>query len=418
MFMWIDLSPLRRNRDFRLLFTSQVVSFLGTMMTYVAIPVQVFEITKSSKMVGFVSIVQLIPLVAFGLFGGSIADRLDRKKLLVTAELAMSVCALVLTANAFLASPSFVAIVVASFFLQAFSAFHRPAMDALTQNIVSREDYASMGALGSLRHSGGAIVGPALGGILTGKWGAQSVYLFDAVSFFFAAFCISRMSADLRKIEAKTSESLQHMWEGVIYAWRNPVLLGTYFVDMIAMAFAFPVAVFPALALRLGSTEDAGHMFAAMALGSLIMTTFSGWTKSTVFKGRGVVFAAMAWALGILGLGFAPNLWTALGCLVFAGAFDMLSGLFRGIIWNESIPNDMRGRMAGIEMISYMSGPLIGGARAGWMADLYGIGFSLSFGAVLAFIGTFIVGIAIKGFWNYRSETIPEPRPQPQDFPE
>lgn len=401
--MWIDITPLRRNKDFRYLFTSQVVSFLGTMMTYVAIPVQVYELTQSSKMVGIVSAVQLVPLVVFGLFGGSIADRFDRRKLLIGSEFLMAICALVLTINSFFPSPSLYLIIIGSFFLQAFSAFHRPAMDALSQNIVSREDYAAMGALGSLRSSIGAIAGPAVGGLMTAQWGAQSVYLFDTVSFLLAAFLISRMSKDLRVMEKDSHESLQHMWEGVRYACRNPVLLGTYFVDMIAMAFAFPVAIFPAMALTFGSTEYAGHLYAAMAFGSLLMTAFSGWTKTFAWKGRGVIFAAMAWAVGIFGLAFAPNLWVALACLAIAGCFDMLSGLFRGIIWNEIIPNDMRGRMAGIEMISYMSGPLIGGARAGWMADKYGITYALAYGAVLAVVVVFVLGYGIRAFWNYRS---------------
>jgi len=399
--MWIDLSPLKANRDYRLLFISQVVSFLGSMMTYVAVPVQVFSLTQSSKMVGMVSALQLIPLLAFGLLGGSIADRFDRKRLLIVSELLMAIGALALCLNSVLAKPSFLVILIASFLMQAVNAFHRPAMDALTQTLVPEKDYASIGALGSLRHSVGAIVGPALGGLLIAQWGPVAVYAIDTVSFLLAVGCIALMKSDLRQAALKTASTLNHMWEGMVYAGKNPVLIGTYCVDIIAMAFAFPVAIFPALAEQWGGADAAGQLFAAMSVGSLMMTGVSGWTSRVARKGRGVALAAAAWSLAILGLAFSTSLWQALLCLVLAGAFDMLSGLYRGIIWNETIPNEMRGRMAGIEMISYMSGPLIGGARVGWMADSFGTSYALSFGAILSILGVLGCGYWIRAFWNY-----------------
>ncbi|RYZ56752.1 MAG: MFS transporter [Proteobacteria bacterium] len=405
--MWIDLSPLKANRDYRLLFISQVVSFLGSMMTYVAIPVQVYSITQSSKMVGMVSALQLIPLLVFGLLGGSVADRFDRKRLLIVSELLMAVGAIALTINAFIPAPSFALIIIVSFLMQAVSAFHRPAMDALTQKLVPEKDYASIGALGSLRSSTGAILGPAIGGLLIASFGPGAVYIVDTVSFGIATGCIAMMKSDLRVSSKEAAKTLSHMWEGVVYASKKPVLIGTYLVDIIAMAFAFPVAIFPALSQQWGGADAAGNMFAAMSVGSLLMTGISGWTKGVKHKGRGVVWAASAWSLAILALAFATTLWQALLCLVIAGAFDMLSGLYRGIIWNEAIPNTMRGRMAGIEMISYMSGPLIGGARVGWMADKFGISYALSFGAFISVFGVLAVGLFIRGFWNYAGVNAP-----------
>jgi MFS family permease len=399
--MWIDLSPLKANRDYRLLFTSQVVSYLGSMMTYVAIPVQVYALTQSSKMVGLVSALQLIPLLVFGLLGGSVADRFDRKRLLIVSEILMAIGALSLTINAFLPSPSFILIVVVSFLMQGVNAFHRPAMDALTQKLVPEKDYASIGALGSLRSSAGAILGPAIAGVLIASWGPGAVYIVDTLSFGVATICIAMMKSDLRMAGQEAAKTLSHMWEGVVYASKKPVLIGTYLVDIIAMAFAFPVAIFPALSQQWGGADAAGNLFAAMSVGSLLMTGLSGWTRGVKHKGRGVVWAAAAWSLAILSLAFASTLWQALLCLVIAGAFDMLSGLYRGIIWNEAIPNSMRGRMAGIEMISYMSGPLIGGARVGWMADKFGISYALSFGALISVFGVLACGLTIRGFWNY-----------------
>jgi MFS family permease len=180
--------------------------------------------------------------------------------------------------------------------------------------------------------------------------------------------------------------------------------MGTYIVDIVAMAFAFPIALFPAMAAADGRTESVGWLLSAMSVGALAIGLFSGWTARIVRHGRAVVIAAAVWALGIVALGFAPGLGLALLCLAVAGAADMVSGVFRGTIWNETIPNTLRGRLAGIEMISYLTGPLIGNARAGFMADAWGVSASIWVGGLVCLAGVLATGVLLPRFWAYRSE--------------
>ncbi len=196
---------------------------------------------------------------------------------------------------------------------------------------------------------------------------------------------------------------LADLAEGLRFAAARPVLMGTYIVDIVAMAFAFPIALFPAMAAADGRTAAVGWLLSAMSVGALVIGLFSGWAGRVRRHGRAVVLAAAVWALGIVALGCAPSLWLALLCLAVAGAADMVSGVFRGTIWNETIPNALRGRLAGIEMISYLTGPLIGNARAGFMADAWGVSASIWVGGLVCLVGVVATGFALPRFWAYRS---------------
>ena len=402
--MLIDLSPLKKNRDYRLLFLGQFVSLFGSMITYVAVPYQVYELTKSSALVGLLGVAQLVPILFFGIIGGSVADTMNRRKLLIYSEIIMSLCALGLALNAHLKSPSVVCIFLLCALMQAANGFHRPAMDALTQKFVDEKDYASIGALGGFRYSVGSILGPSLGGVLIAAFGAPTSYWIDFLTFIASLFFIASMS----KIPNPTTTSQKHLQgirQGIQYALSRPVLLGTYIVDIVAMTFAFPVALFPEMSTQWGGAKAAGILFSAMSIGSLVMTVFSGWTSQIKRHGAAVVIAAGIWGVAIIALAYAPNLWVAVSCLVVAGAADMVSGLFRGIIWNESIPNEMRGRLSGIEMISYMSGPLLGNARSGWMAARYSIHHSILWGGVACVAGVMACGVLLPKFWKYTSRS-------------
>lgn len=404
--MWINLAPLKKHRDFRLLFLSQSVSFIGSMVSYVAAPYQIYELTQSSLQVGFLSLVQLVPLLVFGLIGGQVADRMDRRRVLLTCESIMGLCAAGLAVNAFQSSPSVVLIFVLTALMQATNGFHRPALDALTQKVVDASDFGSIGALGSLRYSVGSILGPALGGLLVSQWGASAAFLFDVVSFGLSVLWISMLGQDLRateKMQWHPKALFDNMKAGFNYALSRQELMGTYIIDVAAMTFAFPVALFPEMSKSWGGAKAAGILFSAMSVGSLVMTLFSGFFLKIKLHGRMVVIAAGLWGLSMVGLGFAGSLAFAVAWLVLAGGLDMMSGLFRGVIWNETIPNEMRGRMASLEMISYMSGPLLGNARAGWMAAEKGWHFSVSAGGGIAVLAVAGCALLLPVFWNYRS---------------
>jgi MFS family permease len=190
--------------------------------------------------------------------------------------------------------------------------------------------------------------------------------------------------------------------EGLRYAGGRPELIGTYVVDIVAMTFAMPMAVFPALAEQLGGTVAVGFLYSAMSIGALLVTLFSGWTRNVDRRGAAVVIAAALWGLAIAALGFARSLPVAVACLVLAGAADMVSGLFRMTIWNETIPPTLRGRMASIEQLSYMTGPLLGNARAGFAAEQLGLARSIVSGGIICVLGVAMCVPTLPKFWRYR----------------
>jgi len=399
--MLIDLGPLRRKRDFRLLFTGQFVSVFGSMITYVAVPYQVYALTRSSLMVGLLGTVQLVPLLLFGLWGGAYADAMDRRRLLIGAELLLTLASLGLSLNAFAPHPSVTLVFVLSGVISAINGFHRPALEAMTPRLVEREDLPSAAALAAFRGSVGAIAGPALGGVAIAALGLGPTYLLDVASFFVSLFALGSMAAMPPPDEA-VKPGVRSIVEGLTYARSRPELIGTYVVDIVAMTFAMPMALFPAMAESWGGARAAGWLYSGMSIGSLIANLFSGWSKKVERQGAAVVLAAAVWGVAIVALGYAPNLPMAVLCLAFAGAADMVSAIFRMSIWNETIPAQLRGRLAGVEMISYMTGPLLGNARAGWMASLRSVAFSITGGGVVCVACVLACIPLLPGFWRYR----------------
>lgn len=406
--MFLDIGPLRRSRDFRLLFASQFISSFGTMVSYVAVPWQLYQLTHSNAQVGILALVQLVPVVLCGLLGGAVADRVDRKRLLMGSEALMALCLMGLLANTLAASPSIPAIYALVAVLQGASGFHRPALEALTQKLARSEEYAAVAALSSVRGTFAMVGGPAIAGLLLAGGGAVWAYVFDVATFVVALGLIAgiaRKSVESPPRQGEPTHLLADLADGLRYAWKKPELMGTYIVDIVAMAFAFPVALFPAMAEAYGQTQLVGWLLSAMSVGALGIALFSGWTSRVTRHGRAVVLAATVWAFGIVALGFAPGIWWAMACLAVAGAADMLSGVFRGTIWNETIPNHLRGRLAGIEMISYLTGPLIGNARAGFAADAIGVSVAIWSGGIVCVLCVVATGFLLPRFWRYRSSS-------------
>ena len=400
--MLIDLSPLKNNKQYRLLFLGQTISFFGSMMSYVTIPYQIYQLTESSFQVGLLGVVQLVPLVIAGMYGGALADSMDRKKLLIFSEIALTFCTLLLIINSLLPSPS----VILLFFLAALSSvfvgLHRPAMEAITPQIVSKEDYAAVAALGSLRYSIGAIAAPALGGILIAKFGIAFSYGVDTATYVISLLCLW----NIKSVAAPKSEkgvSLESIRDGLVFAVKQPVILGTYIVDILAMVFAMPMALFPAMSVAWGGATAAGWLYAGLPIGALGISLFSGSLSKYKRFGAGVILSATVWGLFIMALAFATNLWVAVACLALAGAEDSISAIYRQTIWNESIPMDYRGRLAGLNMLSYMIGPLIGNARAGFVASTTSNFWSILSGGILSVIACLATIWILPKFWKYRS---------------
>ena len=404
----LDLTPLRRHRDFRLLFIGRMVSFFGTMLTVVAFPYQVYQLTHSLVLVGTLGVLEFGAILAFAFLGGALADARDRRSMVLASEAALMGCSLVLAWNAASGHPQVWLLFVVSMAWGLLDALQRPSLDAMLPRLVDRDELTAAAALGSLRGTIGQILGLALGGVLVAALGLPATYLVDAATFVVGLLCLWLMRAVPPPADAERP-SLRRVAEGLRYARSRPELIGTYLIDIVAMFFGMPTALFPAMAQGLGGPKVLGLLYAAPAVGSLLFSATSGWTGRVHRHGLGVIVAAILWGFAIIGLGFAPGLAGALIFLGVAGVADMMSGLFRQVIWNQTIPDSLRGRLASIEMLSYTSGPALGNFEAGAVASLFSIRASIVSGGVLCVIGCALTALAIPKFRAYDARRWPAP---------
>ncbi|MDQ1532717.1 MAG: hypothetical protein QOF28_478 [Actinomycetota bacterium] len=398
---FVDVRPLR-HRDFRLLFIGRGITFLGAMVTFVAVPYQVFQITHSSFAVGMVGLVEAVPLVVAAVVGGAIADARDRRRQVWITELGLMACSGGLLANAALRHPHLATIYLLAALMAALEGLQRPALEAMVPRLVPREDLKAAGALGALRMTIGMIAGPAIGGALVATVGLRGAYAFDLATFTFSLVALALMHAVPPPVDAEPA-SLRRIIEGFRYARSRQELIGTYLVDINAMFFGMPEALFPALAVKFGGAGALGWIYAAPAFGSLVATAASGWTGRVHRYGWAVLCAATAWGLAIIAFGFAHNLWVALLFLAFAGAADMVSGIFRMALWNETIPDALRGRLAGIEQVSYSIGPALGNVESGTVASVFSVQTSIVSGGIFCVLGSVVLGLALPAFRHYDS---------------
>jgi MFS family permease len=308
---------------------------------------------------------------------------------------------LILMANAMLPRPSITALFIAAAFMSAMNGFHSPALASITPKLVNLEDMPAVSALSSLRGTLAAVSGPALAGISIAAYGMPFTFGLDAATYACSIIAVAAIRS-MPPPESAPRVGLSSIREGLAYAVSRPELIGTYVVDIVAMTFAMPMAVFPALAEQWGGAHAAGYLYSAMSVGAFITTLFSGWTARVHRRGAAVVIAATLWGVAITLLGYANSLPIAVTCLVLAGAADMVSGLFRMTIWNETIPSALRGRMAGLEQLSYMTGPLLGNARAGFMAERFGLARSIIWGGLICVGGVLACVPLLPAFWRYR----------------
>lgn len=366
-----DLSPWRSSRDFRLLWIQGLVTFFSSFMAMVALPLQIKELTGSPLAVGVMGAVELVPLIVFGLYGGALADASDRRKVLLLTEAGMAVMATILLVNATLPDPALWPLYLVAAGVSALAGLQRPALDSLMARIVPHDQQTAAAALNALRWQVGAIAGPALAGLVVAYAGHAAAYATTVCGLAVSVLLCTRLAPAPPAHDAD-KPSLRGIAEGARYAWSRPVLLGTYAIDLAAMFFAFPNAIFPFLADELDAEWSLGLMYAAGSVGSVVLSLTSGWTSRVHRHGLFVVFGAAGWGLAIAAAGWFTNVWLVLLCLAFAGAGDMLSGLGRSTIWNQTIPEELRGRLAGIEVLSYSVGPQMGQVRAGAMAGWTG----------------------------------------------
>jgi MFS family permease len=397
--MLLDLSPLRASRDYRLLFFGQLVSFFGSMMTFIVVLVQVYQLTGSNAVVGAVSIAELVPMVTLAFVGGALADFLDKRKMLRLTEIGQTAVTAILLVNALLPTPHVWVIFVAVALHAAFAALQRPAFESFIQKVVPADMMSSVMALNSIRFSIGMIIGPAIAGVIANQFAPSLAYFIDLVTFAASLIAVF-MIRFVPPPENADRPSFAGVLSSLKYAFSRQELLGTYFIDIAAMFFAFPQALYPALGEIYGPSY-VGLFPGAIALGALIASVTSGWTKQVERHGVMVVAAAILWGVAILFFGMANSIGPALFFLAAAGFFDMISGVFRGSIWNQTIPNYLRGRMAGIEMISYLTGPYLGNAKMGFVAEYYGVKAALVSGGALCVVAVGLTAVFLPKFLKY-----------------
>ncbi len=397
--MLLDLTPLKTSRDYRLLFFGQLISFFGSMMSFVVVPIQMYQLTGSNLMVGLIGVAEFVPMFTLAFIGGALADAVDRRKMLRLTEIGQTIVTAILLGNSFLPRPQIWVLFVCVGIHAGLAGLQRPSFEALIPRIVPPEQMTAVAALNSLRFNIGAIFSPILAGIIFSGFGAQIAYAIDLLTFIasLAAVWLIRAVPPAPDADQPSFDSIK---KGFRYAVGRQDLLGTYLIDINAMLFGMPMALFPAIA-AMYSGSSVGFFYSAIAVGALAASLTSGWAGKVHRHGLAITLAAGLWGAAIILFGLSDNLYLALFFLAVAGFFDMISGLFRGTIWNQTIPNRFRGRLAGIEMISYLTGPMLGSAEAGIVAHFFSVKISIVSGGVLTIVGTIILAMLLPKFIAY-----------------
>ncbi|WP_228977314.1 MFS transporter [Streptomyces sp. DH12] len=399
-----DLAPWRSSRDFRLLWVQGLVAYFGSFTAMVALPLQIKDLTDSPLAVGAMGAVELVPLVVCGLYGGALADAVDRRRVILLTEAALGLLAVVLLLNALAPRPTLWPLYVVAAGVSAMAGLQRPALDSLMARIVPHDQLPAAAALNALRWQLGAIAGPALAGLVVAYAGHGAAYATTVCCFAVSVVLCLRLSP-APPARGSAKPSLRGIAEGARYAWSRPVLLGTYAVDLAAMLLAFPHTLFPFLADELDAEWSLGLMYAAGSVGSVLLSLTSGWTSRVRRHGLMVVVGAGGWGLAVAAAGWLENVWLVLVALAFAGAGDMLSGLGRSTIWNQTIPDELRGRLAGIEVLSYSVGPQLGQVRAGAMAGWTGTRPAVWGGGVACVAAVAVLAAALPKLVTYDATT-------------
>ncbi|TPQ19168.1 MFS transporter [Streptomyces sporangiiformans] len=399
-----DLAPWRTSADFRRLWVAGIVTNFGSFLTFVALPVQMKELTGSAVAVGAIGAAELVPLIVFGLYGGALADALDKRKLILWTEAGQGLLCAGLLVNASLPHPVVWPLYAVAALSAALGAVQRPALDALVPRIVAHEHLPAAAALNSLRWTVGGVAGPAVAGLVVAYAGLGWAYAVDLVTFAISVVLGLGLAASPAAHEA-ARPSLRSIAEGARYAWSRKELLGTYTIDLAAMFLAFPLAVLPFLADDLDAEWSLGLMYASVPAGALLVSLTSGWTSRIHRHGRMVVLAAACWGLAMVAAGAAHNVWLILVFLTLAGGCDMVSGIFRAAMWNQTIPDELRGRLAGIELLSYSVGPQLGQVRAGTMAAWTTVRTSIWSGGVLCVAAVGALALCLPKLMSYDVRT-------------
>ena len=399
----VDLTPLRTSQPFRRLWFGQGVSAVGSMITIVAIPFQLYELTRSTLLVGLLSGAALVPLLTVPLIGGAVADAVDRRRLMLLSDVALMLVSAVLLANALLPEPRVWVLFAAEVAATAAFGVQRPARNAMTPRLVGEEQVAAAIAVEDIFFTLARLAGPALGGLLITTIGLPGAYAFDLATFG-ASLVAIWLLPPMPALPDADRPSLRSIVDGFRYVRTKPALLGIFLVDTNAMIFGFPTALFPAFAENLGGgAGTVGLLYAAPSAGAFAASLVSGWIGHVRRQGLGVCVAAAAWGAAIAFFGLADSVWLALAMLAIAGAADFFSAVLRSTILLAATPDELRGRLSGIELAQVAGAPALGNLEAGVVASLTSLRFSIVSGGLITVAGTILIAAALPALLRYDS---------------
>jgi predicted MFS family arabinose efflux permease len=411
----IDLAPLRRSRDLRLLIGGQLVSVLGTQMTGVAVSYQVYRLTRSSLDVGLVSLAMLLPLVIGALAGGAAADAADRRRLMLVVTALMAACSAGLAVNAGTAAslwPLYVLPALAA----GLSGFFDAALQAVIPNLVGRSDVATANAMFQAVFQLSLVAGPSAAGLLLAGTGIRFVYWIDVASFGATIVSVLLMApqppaeaADSARPAGLASPAgparprrpgVRSLAEGLQFIRGRQAIQGAYLIDLNATFFGLPRALFPALAATKfgGGASTVGFLYAAPGAGALLGALTTGWVGRTRSQGRAVIIAVLVWGAAIAGFGLVTWLAAALALLAIAGWADVISAVFRNAIIQLSVPDAMRGRLMGVQIAVVTGGPRLGDVESGAVAAAFGDTVSAVSGGLACIAGALVLARLLPGF--------------------
>jgi MFS family permease len=398
----IDLTPLTTSADFRRLFVGQALSEFGTQITFVAVPLQVYILTRSTAMVGLLALCETLPLVVLPIVGGAIADVVERRRFLMIAQAITAALSVALAVNALLPEPHVWVLFAFSFLWASAYSLYSPAFRAWPARLLTPDLYTSALALEVVYYQSAALVGPALAGFLAVRFGFEYAYLLDAVSYLAVIIALAGMRPSPPTAE-RASVGWSTIVEGLRFLRRRQVLQGTFWIDLNAMIFGLPAALYPAFVVDVldASPSLVGLLYSAEALGALLVALVSGRAKHVRRQGLVTIVACVCWGAGIIGFGLSPTLWVALVFLMLASASDMVSGLYRDAILKTVTPDEMRGRLEGVGLAVVGTGPSLGNAEAGLLASITGVRFSIVSGGVACILGAGLLAIVLPKYRRY-----------------
>lgn len=405
----IDRRPLKVSRDYRRLWFAEMVSQAGHQITVVAVFFQVYDLTRSAAKVGFVGLVQLVPMMLAAVFGGPMIDRFDRRRILIATQIGFVVVSSALWMNARSETPSLMVIYVAVAFGAALSGVASPTRGSIVPNLIPVELLASAVALNQVMWNTAQIVGPAIGGIIIARWSVSAAYGIDVITY--AATIAVAIALPAQRPKREDPDAPTGIG-AVTEAWRflrgRKELQATFVVDLVAMIFGMPRALFPILAvIRFNAgPEIVGTMFSAIAVGAVFGALTSGWVTKIERQGLAVLIAVAAWGVMIAGFGLTAWLPLALVLLAGAGMADVISAVFRGAILQSTVTDAMRGRLSAIHFLVVAGGPRLGDFEAGLVASAFSPTISVVSGGLICVGGVFVVAAFFRSFATYRA-----PRP-------